>query len=52
MLGLHVFNRAGLAKLDNLTGDKKSLVVLAQSAQEGNDETTQKKSRSRLTSRS
>jgi transposase, IS5 family len=47
--GVEVPNtRAGLAKLDSPISDKKSLVFLAQSAQESNDETTQKKSHCRL----
>ena len=40
--------RAGLAKLDSPISDKKSLVFLAQSAQESNDETTQKESHGRF----
>jgi len=40
--------RAGLGKLDSPISDKKSLVFLAQSAQESNDETTQKESHGRL----
>ena len=39
---------AGLAKLDSPISDKKSLVFLAQSAQDSNDETTKKESHGRF----
>jgi hypothetical protein len=41
-------DRAGMAKLGSSINDKKSLVFLARSARESNDETNQKESHGRV----